>query len=257
MMEPTVRKPRRAMTLALFGRPLQAALTLALGAACATTSGSGAAGPAWGGDPAVVAAVAPLLAARAEALKDVDALEASCQRTERAADGSARAVDDGRLVARRAPPCVVLTVTTPKPRSVREDATTRLVLEPLARGATRWTFESNARGLLAVAALFLDLDALARTFDVSSVTAAPDEDAAATRVVLTLRQGATAPVERMELVLVSDQAVPRVVTVFAPGGDQLEYRIRRPTLDPVWRDPAARFRVEVPKDYALQELAGQ
>jgi len=100
--------------------------------------------PEWGGDPAVVAAIAPLLAARADVLKDVKALEASCQRTERAADGSTRAVDDGRLVARRAPPCLVLTVTSPKPRSVREDATTRLVLEPLVRGATRWTFASNS-----------------------------------------------------------------------------------------------------------------
>jgi len=213
--------------------------------------------PEWGGDPAVVAAIAPLLAARADVLKDVKALEASCQRTERAADGSTRAVDDGRLVARRAPPCLVLTVTSPKPRSVREDATTRLVLEPLVRGATRWTFASNSRGLLAVAALFLDLDALARTFDISSVTAVPAEYAGATRVVLTRRPGATAPVERMELVLVADQPVPRVVTVFGRGGEQLEYHFRRPTLDPVWRDPAARFRVDVPPDYKLQELAGQ
>jgi hypothetical protein len=257
MIESTSRRTLRAPASAQIGRPLQVALALALATACASTSGSGgAAGPAWGGDPAVVAAVAPLLATRAEELADVRTLEASCRRMERAADGSARSVEDGRLVARRSPSCVVMTVTTPKARSVREDATTRLVLDPLARGATRWTFESNDRGLLAGAALFLDLDARARTFEIAAVSAEPAEGEGAQRVVLAPRQGATVPVEQLELVLVPGQAVPLVVTVIGRGGEQLEYRIRRPTLDPEWRDPANRFRLDVPADYKLEELAG-
>jgi hypothetical protein len=257
MTEPTVHMPRDASARAKSCRAWHAAFALTFAAACAAPSGSGAAGPAWGGDPTAVAAAAPLLAAQAQALADVSTLEAACQRTERAGNGAARSVEEGRLVARRAPPCVVMTVTTPKPRSVREDATTRLVLDPLARGATRWTFDSNARGLLAVAAFFLDLDTLARTFDIVAVTAEPVAGEGATRVVMAPRQGATAPAERLELVLVPGQAVPLVVTVVGRSGDQLEYRIRRPTLEPRWRDPQARFRVEVSAGFQLQELKGQ
>jgi hypothetical protein len=256
--ELSIHDQRPGIAAAKLARSWLPALALLFASACAASSGSRTA-PEWRGDPAAVAAAGPLLAERAEELRGVRMLEAVCQRTDRAADGATRGVDDGRLFARRSTPCVVMNVTMPKPRVVREDSKTRLVLEPHSRGATRWTFASNSRGVLAVAAVFLDLAVLSKEFDITAVTAAPAVDARATRVVLTPRPGADTPtlVERLELVLIPGQAVPRLVTVVGRGGDQVEYRIQRPALDPQWRDPEARFRVEVPADYALQELTGQ
>jgi hypothetical protein len=61
-------------------------------------------------------------------------------------------------------------------------------------------------------------------------------------------------ITRLELVFAPGQAVPRAVYVLGGSGDQLEYRIRKPTLEPKWRDPAARFSAAVPAGYALQEI---
>lgn len=248
--------PRRRRAGAVpFTRVVLMVSTWILVAACASRSGSGAAFQ-WGGEPAAVAAAGPLLAEHAAGLEDVGMLEAVCQRADLAADGATRGVDEGRLFARRDAPCVVLRVTAPTPRVVREDAKTRLVVEPLTRKATRWVHATNRRGVLAVAAIFLDLTVLAREFDVAAVASAPTIAPEATRIVLTPRAGATprAIVERLELVLVPGQSVPTLVTVVGAGGDQVEYRIQRPNLDPPWRDPAARFAVEVPDGYALEEL---
>jgi hypothetical protein len=253
MLEPSVCTSRGAMARLRPRRSVLAVLACALAVSCASSGKSGE-GPAWSGDPAIVAQAAPLLAANARALADVRTLEASCQRTERAANGAARSVDDGRLVARRDPPCVVLNVNNPKPRSIREDGTSRLVIVPLERGATRWTFSSNFRGLISVAALFLDLDVLARSFEIADVLPEPAEGEGAQRIVLETRNGASDLIVRLELVLAPNQAVPSVIYATGAGGDQLVYRIRRPTLEPKWRDPAARFSAAVPAGYALQEI---
>lgn len=229
-----------------------------LACSCASTGGGSVNGQAseelQGSE--LLAAANEMLAPRARELDGVSYLDAICVRTETVPGRGGPFVDSGSLMIRRDPPCAVLQVRGRTPRRILEDSTMRLVLEANYRRATRWTYDHNARGPLAVAALFVDIGGLTSVLRVAACERAPDDGPEAMRVELVpLREDGT--IQRLELVFVKDQAVPRRIVVLGAGGGVVEYDVRRPNIDPPWRDPAARFSTDVPSGYSLREYTGE
>lgn len=205
------------------------------------------------GDPDVVTAAAEVLEPRVRELANVQYIEASCIREETVGASGRKFVSDGPLAVRRDPAALHFVANGPKMRDVVETETTRLVLEPRRKHATRFTYDRNGRGIVGVAAVLLDLDVLGRAFSVESV--GPVEGyPRLTSVAFVPAAGMDLPgVDRLELIFIEGRAVPRGIRVISADGSLLQVDITRATLDPPSRNPDAHFPLEIPAGFTVDE----
>ena len=179
------------------------------------------------GDAVAVEALVPELARRSEALASARTMRSTCLRTERVPGSEAPIVAQGTLSVRRDPSVILFAVNGGQ--RIREDRSTRLVIDPLARRATRYEYESgNGRAELGAAALFLDLERLFAAFEIRSFERDVD---GALLVHLSPIAGDVGGASQISLLLDDRQDVPREVRVTHRDGGQTTFRILRPNLD--------------------------
>lgn len=237
---------------------IQAMLPAALLATLLTSGGCAGAGQAtepvtFGGDPTIVAAALEVMGPRSAALADVQILEALCLRQEIVSPEGPKFVSEGPLSVRRRPATLLFRPGGSRARQVLETPTERLVLNVKRQHATRWRYERNGRALVGVAALMLDLDALARSLVIRSVETSP-EDPRLTVVAMEAAPGVEIiGLSSLELTFADGKNVPARLRVTGEGEDVLEFELLRVGYDPFHRNVAAHFRLEVPKGFTVAE----
>ncbi|MEM9381177.1 MAG: hypothetical protein AAGB93_14590 [Planctomycetota bacterium] len=208
------------------------------------------------GDAETVALARDILEPHAAALADVQMLVTTCLRRETIATTGAQRVSDGPLFVRRAPATTLFRPAGARLLQILEDETTRVVLDVSRKHATRFTYESNPRAIAGVAAILVDVDFLARAFVVES--AGPFEEGPDLRQVtfVPVSESGLATLERLEIVFDPNQAAPVGLRVVSRDGAVVDYELSTPTLDPVWRNPESRFRLDIPPNFKVSEMQG-
>ncbi|MEM1450408.1 MAG: hypothetical protein AAGI22_14925 [Planctomycetota bacterium] len=256
-IRPATRSRSRAGVLR--GLSLPAILMTALVAAACTSTLNVPAGTgltSLQGAPETVAVAREILEPHAVALSEVQMLVATCVRRETIAATGAHRISDGPLFVRRAPATTLFRPSGTRRLQILENETTRLVLDASRRHATRWTYAVNPRAIAGVAAILVDVDFLAQAFVVESAGPFEEEPALQQVTFIPSPDAGLATVERLEIVFDPDEAVPVGLRVMGRDGAVVDYELNTPTLDPVWRNPEARFTLDVPPNFKISEQQG-